>query len=133
MPKLPDDQRQSIAARLAAARAVREQFEGHYFFTAQCGLCNWASNGVSPDDANAGSRDHQARMHAQENAILEANRLSMAEIQASFHDHDCVMATCRCICGCEDGPFCHIILGPLCGACMLSSNRGDSAHRDRLG
>lgn len=48
------------------------------------------------------------------------------ESRRLFHDHDCVLAYCKCICGCQDGPFCVVALGPLCPSCaawVLMANK----------
>lgn len=124
MPKLSDDQRQSIKERLSRTKAITDSFKGRQWTTQHCGLCKWASNGRDLDMAVAASRLHEVMEHPESMAILESNRLSASELPTAFHDHDCVEAMCACRCGCQEGPFCILGFGPLCSSCTVRADRG---------
>ena len=48
-----------------------------------------------------------------------------------LHGHDCVFALCSCRCGCIESAGCILVLGPLCGVCLVRSERGDEEHGER--
>lgn len=131
MPRLDGEKRQSINARLARHTAIRASFEERLYVTVHCYLCNWSSNGLTYDEAAEANRAHIAATHAAEDAEMRATEISPMEIRDSLHDHDCEMAMCACKCGCERGPFCHTVMGPLCSTCMLAEKRGNGEHGER--
>ena len=124
MPKLTEAQRAKVRCVLEVHQRIRQSFEDRQFISQHCHFCNWASNGRTFDEALEANRHHQAAHPEQ--AEYNAVELTISELQASFHDHDCTMASCTCKCGCTEGPFCDIIFngGPLCAACLVRSNRG---------
>ena len=131
MPRLDDAVRESIDSRLARHQAIRDSFKGRIWVSQSCRLCNWASNGRTLDDAVKANHRHQQRQHGAEMAALEESRVSAPELRASFHDHDCVMENCACKCGCTEGPFCILVLGPLCSVCLVRWGRGNDEHGEK--
>lgn len=129
MPKLSDDKRKSIAERQAVTERIRKSFEGMQYTAQCCRFCNWASNGLTLDEARKANREHE-RIHP-EQAEFDANLLSISEIPQMLHDHDCDMQKCSCKCGCQDGPFCILVFGPLCSYCAVRDIRGDDAHGEQ--
>ena len=128
MPKLDPDKRASIEGRLAVHQRIMDSFKDKQYLAQHCHFCNWASNGLSLDEAIAENRRHEEMDHATEVAEMQATYISMSELGDSFHDHECEMALCQCRCGCQSGPFCHTIMGPLCGNCMIAAGRGHDEH-----
>lgn len=128
MPKLSDERRakveDSITRRAAILKAVREQA----YYTAQhCHFCNWASNGLTREEAVAGNKMHEAT-HP-EYAEYMALQLPVQELLSAMHDHECDLRECACKCGHPpDGKFCILVLGPLCSVCLTRANCGDSEH-----
>ena len=126
MPKLDAEKRKSINERLALHEELRKSFEGRTYFTQHCHLCNWASNGLTFDEADEENQRHEAT-HP-ETAQIRVTEIDLWEVLLSLHDHDCQMALCSCKCGCQEGPFCVLVLGPLCSTCSVREMRGDSEH-----
>lgn len=129
MPRLTDAQRDSINRRSAATDEVRKRNRAlPQYYSQHCNFCNWASNGQTIDEVIAANSQHIQEQHAADMAIIEANRLELNEIPASLHDHECEKALCRCKCGCDAGPFCILVGGPLCSVCQVREGRGDDDH-----
>ncbi len=129
MPKLDAAKRKSIDDRLALHKRLRDSFEGREYVSQHCHLCNWASNGLTLEEAIEANRKHEDT-HP-ETAQIEATGISLKEIRESLHDHDCQMEYCICKCGCHDGPFCTICFGPLCSSCSVRAMRGDDEHGEK--
>jgi len=130
MAKLDSEKRQSINERMALHTSLRKSFEECRYFNQCCNLCNWASNGLTAGEAIAENRKHEAT-HP-ETAQIKATMLSFQEIRDSLHDHDCKMAICACKCGCQNGPFCTTVAGPLCASCMIAEGRGHDEHGEKV-
>lgn len=128
MPRLSDDQRASVNARLALHERIRESFKGREWRSVHCYLCNWASNGRTFEEAQANDERHKQENHAAEDAEMKATEIPLPELRDSLHDHECVRERCICICGCREGPFCTLIFGPLCSVCTVRDGRGDKEH-----
>jgi hypothetical protein len=126
MPELDEAKRQSINARLAKHKEIEEGFKDKQYTSQNCRFCNWASNGLTLDEAIAKNREHE-RAHP-EYEEFEANLLDFQEIRDSLHDHECKMELCSCKCGCKSGPFCTLVFGPLCSYCTIREGRGDDEH-----
>jgi len=126
MAKLDDAKRQSINTRLAKHKEVEEQYKNRQYASLSCRFCNWASNGLTLDEAIEENEKHE-RTHP-EYAEWKANILGFDEIRDSLHDHECKMEYCACKCGCKDGPFCTLIFGPLCSVCQVREMRGYDEH-----
>jgi hypothetical protein len=126
MPKLDDAKRQSIDARLAKHKEIMDKYKGKEYCSQSCRFCNWASNGLTLDEAIAENEKHE-RTHFEYDEF-EANMIGIDEIRDSLHDHECKMELCACKCGCKVGPFCTLIFGPLCSTCMVREGRGDDEH-----
>ena len=129
MPLLSDEERRSINERLQRENAIRAVFEDRQCLTIHCYLCNWASNGLTIEEAEGLNRRHEKR-HL-ETAELESIEVSPAEFFALVHDHECDMGYCSCKCGCQDGRFCRTVLGPLCSGCLIREQQGDTGHGER--
>ena len=128
MPKLDDATRKSIDERLAIHDRICKSFEGNQWISQNCFLCNWASNGRTLNDAIEVNQEHVKAEHPVEKAAMEETEIPLDLLRASFHDHDCDRQLCICRCGCQEGPFCVLVLGPLCGICTTRAGRGDSEH-----
>lgn len=126
MPKLTDEQRTRINERLALHKRIRKTFEGRQYASQYCYLCNWASNGLTLDEAIE-ANDAHVKTHP-EDAEMKVTSIPMNELRDSLHDHDCVYAKCVCKCGCQTNVGCVLVLGPLCSTCLLRAGRGDSEH-----
>ena len=126
MPKLTDQERESINSRLRAHEAIMSRFRDKQYVSSCCRFCNWASNGLTLDEAWDANQKHE-KTH-QEYDEWETTEISLRQLQRSWHDHDCEMGLCQCKCGCRQGPFCHTVLGSLCGVCLIREQRGDSEH-----
>ena len=87
MPLLDEDKRQSIDARLSKRQEIEQRFEGRQYISQHCRLCNWASNGLTLDEACEENDKHE-RSHP-EYAEWEASQLGFEEIRESLHDHEC--------------------------------------------
>ena len=125
MPEITSEKRDWINGRLDRRRAIEDSLTEQY--TSQhCHLCNWASNGLGLDLAVKENEAHQ--LTHPEFAEWASLEIPMGDLVDSIHDHECQTALCVCKCGCVDGPFCTLTLGPLCGGCMIRANRGDSDH-----
>ena len=128
MPKLSDEKRADIERRQAIHQRIMDSFKPNYM-SQQCHFCGWASNGLTIDEAIAENTRHEAS-HP-EAAEYDAANLSIKEIIACLHDHDCEMIKCQCKCGCTVGPFCAIPFGPLCSYCTTRAGRRDNEHGKR--
>jgi len=126
MPRLDPETKQSIDNRLEVHERITQSFKGRQYIALHCRFCNWASNGLTLEEAIAKNRKHEA--HHPEMAEWKANEIGISEIVDSLHDHDCEMALCACRCGCREGPFCHTVQGSLCSSCMIAEGRGHSEH-----
>ena len=129
MPKMTDEQRTFVNERLALHERIRASFKGREYTSQYCYLCNWASNGLTLDEAVEADAIH-VKTHP-EDAEMKATRIPMGELRDSLHDHECVYASCTCKCGCQDSAGCTLVLGPLCSTCLVKDGRGDSAHGDK--
>lgn len=130
MPKLDSEKRQSINERLALYTRIRESFKGKGYVTQHCALCNWASNGLTIEEAIKVSKLHDAT-HP-ETAQIEAAEINIDELRDLMHDHECIMALCSCKCGCREGPFCTLIFGSCCSVCSTRETRGDNEHGEKV-
>jgi len=126
MPFLNDDKRQSINSRITRHNEIMKVFENKQFTSQYCRLCNWASNGLTLDEAIQENGKHEAT-HP-ELTGLDATLFDFDEIRVSLHDHECKMELCACKCGCKEGPFCTLVFGPLCSVCQVREMRGDCEH-----
>lgn len=129
MPRLTDKERKSINERMALQVKLLESFKGRQFVSQHCRLCNWASNGRTLEEAIKANKEHEAT-HP-EIAQFRETELSPSELVASLHDHDCQLEFCACKCGCQSGPFCVLVDGPLCSACQVRESRGDKEHGEK--
>ena len=129
MPLLDPESRQAYEQRLAVSRRIRDAFKDRQYRNAECRLCGWASNGLTPDEAWAANAAHE-RAHP-EYTEWDSSTIHISDVHKLFHDHECQMSLCSCLCGCQEGPFCALALGPLCGTCTIRANRGGSAHAAR--
>lgn len=128
MPLLSEQDRQRINEASDALKAIRDSFEGRQYFSMHCRLCNWASNGLTSDEAFQASKEHEQH-HKEYSAWTAAgDALTPVDTVAILHDHECVMASCNCICGCQDGSFCTFLFGRLCSVCVVRDRRGDKEH-----
>ena len=125
MPKLRDEERESLSKRVAASATLWDRARTRYW-AVSCRWCNWASNGETIDSAIAANREHE-RGHPELGEYAKLI-LTPLEIVARIHDHDCKFAPCPCKCGCGKEAGCLLILGPLCRDCDISAGRGDSEH-----
>lgn len=126
MTILDKKKRKSIDERLALHKRLRDSFDGKKYSSQHCRLCNWASNGLTFEEAIRLNKEHEAT-HP-EAAQIEATTIDPFELIASIHDHECKMELCTCKCGCQSGPFCTLVFGPLCSVCQVREMRGDSEH-----
>ena len=124
--KLDDKKRQSINERLALHEELRAHYKDRQYMGQQCHLCGWTSNELTLDKAIEANKKHEAT-HP-ETAQIAATEIGMDEIRDSLHDHECVRAKCACKCGCQEGPFCVLVFGPLCSVCTVREMRGDDEH-----
>jgi hypothetical protein len=129
MPILSDEERAAIQARQDVHDRITAKLREVQYRSYHCRLCNWASNGLTIDEAWEANLAHE-RSHPEYNAWT-ANTVPMSDIPKALHDHDCVIADCVCICGCSKSAGCILIFGPLCSVCVIRANRGDSAHGER--
>lgn len=129
MPILSDEERAAIQARQDAAESIRAMFENRPYYSTHCRLCNWASNGLTPDEAWEASLAHE-HSHPEYEAWTTAT-VPMSDLLKALHDHDCVIADCVCICGCRESAGCILTFGPLCSVCIIRAIRGDSAHGEK--
>ena len=60
MPCLTPEIRQSINARLAVHERIRSSYKDRQYMAMHCWLCNWASNGLTPEEAEEANRKHEA-------------------------------------------------------------------------
>ena len=126
MPNLNDGKRQSINERLALHKELYGHYKDRQYISQHCHLCNWVSNGLTIEEAIKANKEHEAT-HP-ETAQLAATQIGVGEIRDSLHDHECQMAKCACKCGCQVGPFCTLVFGPLCSVCSVREMRGDHEH-----
>ena len=83
MPKLSDEQRESVNRRLAVHARIRAAFEGRRYVSQYCFFCNWASNGLTLDEAAEANQKHEDA-HP-EIAEYDRAEISLQELQDSFH------------------------------------------------
>lgn len=126
MPKLSDDQRAQIEEHQKFYKAAFDDYTGPCYFSISCRVCSWHSNGVNLDEASRLIHLHESMHPAL--AVFDAHHLPIELFSASFHDHDCEMGLCTCLCGCKEGPFCVLMFGSLCGTCMVRVGRDDKEH-----
>lgn len=126
MTKLTEDKRKSIDACLAVRKRIEKSFEDRLYTSRYCFFCNWASNGLGLEEAVATNRMHE-KTHP-EYAEWVANEISFDEVPAFLHDHECRLERCLCTCGCDKGPSCVLVFGPLCAVCIIRDGRGDKDH-----
>ena len=128
MPILETEKRQRINAQRARRQEIHDAMPK--YLQLHCKLCNWAVNALTFDDAIEGVKVHQeTHPEFEEWTTLT---IPMNEIRDSLHDHECQQKKCSCICGCDDGPFCTLVFGPLCSVCMVRESRGDSEHGETV-
>lgn len=125
MPFLDQETRARVAKGLAERERIRQSFVGRSFVSVHCYLCQWASNGLTYEEAESANRVH-VWLHP-EDALMRAMPIGIRDLQRSLHDHECEMIHCTCICGCQDGPFCNV-MGSLCATCLIRDGRGDKEH-----
>ena len=130
MPELDSEKRKSINERLALHEELRGHYKDRQYISQHCHLCNWASNGLSFEEALEANKKHEAT-HP-ETAQIAMSEIGIDEIRDSLHDHECQMAYCNCKCGCHAGPFCTLVLGPLCSVCSIRVMRGDNNHGETI-
>lgn len=130
MPILSPEERARIEAKEATQRRILESFNARRWHTVHCHLCNWASNGLTFEEAQEKNRRHEEG-HPEWQEYITAI-LTPEEFVAALHDHECVMVFCQCRCGCRRGPFCQTVLGPLCSTCTTREVRDDPKHGEWL-
>ena len=111
-----------------ALKAISAGFEDRQYISSHCRLCNWASNGLTWEESYQANERHEEQHEEYSAWTVASDALPPWDTRASLHDHECALASCNCICGCEDGPFCTILFGRLCAVCMVRDGRGDKEH-----
>lgn len=80
MPKLDEAKRQSINARLTKHKEIEDKFKDKQYYSQQhCRFCNWASNGLTIDEAIKENEKHE-RTHP-EYVEWEDNKIGIDEIR----------------------------------------------------
>ena len=127
MPRMDLNTRARIETQTARRRQI-EEAQPRYV-QIHCHLCNWASNGLTLQEASQANRQHEE--DHPEYTEWTTLKVPLDEIVQVVHDHDCQMANCACRCGCTEGPFCQLTLGALCGVCSVREIRGDTQHGEK--
>jgi len=133
MPKLTDEERALVAE---SGRLYNVAFDSARpkYISLHCRVCNWASNGLSFDEALVTNQRHEYAAHPGLKKWDDFARTHGGVFLDSkaLHDHDCPETFCSCKCGCQVGPYCGIVEGALCDTCSIGAGRGDSTHGEGL-
>lgn len=139
MPKLTDEQRQQIQDHDKHYKdfwdKIENKYRKHQKRHANCRICGESITTTLPNDIFEVLVKHE-KTHPEYDEWIKLNsEISVNNVLAAFHDHDCVNVKCACQCGC-DTRFCVADLPPeeqnkpmICSMCELYQSRGHIEHR----